>query len=52
MSYLASKDWEGADRFAAEALAELPEGDAFLYLVRAKAYFKQNLDSRCPITRT
>ena len=44
MPYLASKDWEGADRFAAEALAELPEGDAFLYLVRAKAYFKQNLD--------
>ena len=44
MPYLASKDWAGADRFAAEALAELPEGDAFLYLVRAKAYFKQNLD--------
>lgn len=44
MPYLASKDWEGADRFAAEALAKLPEGDAFLYLVRAKAYFKQNLD--------
>lgn len=44
MPYLASKDWEGADRFAAEALAERPEGDAFLYLVRAKAYFKQNLD--------
>lgn len=44
MPYLTRQDWEGADKFAAEALAKLPEGDAFLYLVRAKVYFKLNLD--------
>lgn len=44
MPYLTRDDWKGADDFAAKALTELPEGDAFLCLIRAKAYFKQNLD--------
>lgn len=44
MPYITRNDWEGADKFAAEALAELPDGDAFLYCVRAKAYYLHNLD--------
>lgn len=44
MPYIASNDWNEADKFAAEALSNLPEGDAFLYYVRAKAYYLNNLD--------
>ncbi len=42
--YISRNDWEGADRFAADALSKLPNGDAFLYFVRAKAYYLRNLD--------
>lgn len=44
MPYITSNDWNEADKFAAEALSNLPEGDAFLYYVRAKAYYLNNLD--------
>ena len=44
MPYIISNDWNEADKFAAEALSNLPEGDAFLYYVRAKAYYLNNLD--------
>ena len=44
MPYITSNDWNEADIFAAEALSNLPEGDAFLYYVRAKAYYLNNLD--------
>lgn len=44
MPYITHNDWEGADKFAAEALTELPDGDAFLYCIRAKAYYLNNLD--------
>lgn len=44
MPYITSNDWNEADKFAAEALYNLPEGDAFLYYVRAKAYYLNNLD--------
>lgn len=44
MPYITSKDWNEADKIAAEALSNLPEGDAFLYYVRAKAYYLNNLD--------
>lgn len=44
MPYIASNDWNEADKFAAEALSNLPEGDAFLYYVRAKAYYLNNFD--------
>lgn len=44
MPYIISNDWNEADKFAAEALYNLPEGDAFLYYVRAKAYYLNNLD--------
>lgn len=40
---MAANDWIGADRLAAEALAEIPEGNAFLFLARAKAYYRLNL---------
>ena len=44
MPYITSNDWNEADKIAAEALYNLPEGDAFLYYVRAKAYYLNNLD--------
>lgn len=44
MPHITSNDWNEADKFAAEALSNLPEGDAFLYYVRAKAYYLNNLD--------
>lgn len=44
MPYIISNDWNEADKIAAEALYNLPEGDAFLYYVRAKAYYLNNLD--------
>lgn len=44
MPYITSNDWNEADIIAAEALYNLPEGDAFLYYVRAKAYYLNNLD--------
>lgn len=44
MPYITSNDWNEADKFAAEALSNLPEGDAFLHYVRAKAYYLNNLD--------
>lgn len=44
MPYITSNDWNEADKIAAEALSNLPEGDAFLYYVRAKAYYLNNLD--------
>ena len=44
MPYITSNDWNEADKFAAEALSNLPEGDAFLYYVKAKAYYLNNLD--------
>ena len=44
MPYITSNDWNEADKFAAEALSNLPEGYAFLYYVRAKAYYLNNLD--------
>ncbi|HIX45071.1 MAG TPA: tetratricopeptide repeat protein, partial [Candidatus Barnesiella excrementipullorum] len=44
MPYITSNDWNGADKFAAEALSKLPEGDAFLYYIMAKAYYLNNLN--------
>lgn len=44
MPYIIRNDWNEADKIAAEALYNLPEGDAFLYYVRAKAYYLNNLD--------
>ena len=44
MPYIISNDWNEADKIAAEALYNLPEGDAFLFYVRAKAYYLNNLD--------
>ena len=43
MPYITSNDWNEADKFAAEALSNLPEGDAFLYYVRAKPDYLNNL---------
>lgn len=44
VAYISRNDWEGADRFAAQALCGMPGGDAYLYFVRAKAYYMRNLD--------
>lgn len=44
VAYISRNDWAGADRCAAEALSEMPGGDAYLYFVRAKAYYMRNLD--------
>lgn len=43
MPYITAKDWESVDRIASEGLSQLPNGDAYLYLARARAYFERNL---------